>query len=126
MRRLLALGSVLALAGSATALAETRIYSDTHGGSFPVEPEKVKYSKSLSGAGEPVTLKNLSWRHWGADHAEATGTIKACPTPDSCFTTDAEVTAKRRVRHGDASYYTKLVVFFGQNGIKIGLPTPGG
>ncbi|MFL5870610.1 MAG: hypothetical protein ACJ75R_05980 [Solirubrobacterales bacterium] len=126
MRRLLVLGSFLALAASATAFGATRIYSDAHGGSFPVEPEKVKYTKSQSGAGEPVTLKNLSWNHWGDEKAEATGTIKACPTPSSCFTSDADVTAKRKVRVGSSSYYTKLAVLFGQNGIKISLPTPNG
>jgi hypothetical protein len=126
MKRIIVLTLAVALCSSAAAFAETRIYSDTHGGSFPVEPEKVKYTKSQSGAGEPVTLKNLKWKHWGDAKATATGRIKACPSPDSCFTSDADVTAKRKVRSGGASYYTKLVVFFGQNGIKIGLPTPAG
>ena len=124
MRRLLVLGTVLAVAASAVAAAETRIYSNAHRGSFPVKPAKLVYAKSQTGAGESVTLTKLDWRDWGDGKAESDGRLQACPSRDSCFVTDAEVKAKRKQRIGDASYYTRLVVFFGQNRIKIRLPTP--
>ena len=126
MRRLLALGLLVAVSVPASALGETRIYSDARGGSFPVEPAKLKYSKAHSGAGERITLRGLDWRRWGEDDAESDGELQGCPSNDSCFVADAELKAKRKQRSGGASYYTKLVVSFGQNRIKIGLPLPSG
>jgi hypothetical protein len=124
--RLISVALVVGLGSSAAAVAETRIYSNADGGSFPVKPTRLEYSKSQSGAGGPVTLKHLSWRNWGEDAAESDGTMKACPEVGGCFVIDAELKAKKKQRSGGASYYTKLVVSFGQNRIKIGLPLPSG
>jgi hypothetical protein len=124
MRSALSLGLLLALAIPAAALGQTRIYSDAGGGGFPVEPSRLEYSKAHSGAGESITLRGLDWRSWGNAKAISDGRLSACPDRDSCFVTDAELKAKRKQRSGAISYYTKLVVSFGQNRITIELPLP--
>ncbi|HEY8001117.1 MAG: hypothetical protein ACHQJ5_04425 [Vicinamibacteria bacterium] len=124
MRRLIVLTSVLALVTAATALAETRIYSGANGGSFPVEPAKLKYSAAEAGYPQSFVFKQLDWKHWGDDKATSDAKLKSCSNSSgSCFTTNAELTAKKKQKGNTGAYYTKLKVLFGQNGVVIGLPT---
>ncbi len=125
MKRLLALTCVFVLAFASTALAKTVIYSGAHGGSFPSKPSTLKYSQDETDSVQSVKLKHLDWKNWGDSKASSPTTLKSCADAGGCFTTaDATVKAKKLVTLDSIGYYTKLVVFFGQNAIKFSLPTP--
>lgn len=125
MRRLLVIAAVLVLATASAALAKTVIYSGAHSGSFPSKPSKLKYSAGETGTQQSLKLKDLEWKDWGDSKATSPTTLKSCSDQAGCFTTtDASVKAKKPVTLDSITYYTKLVVLFGQNGIKFSLPTP--
>lgn len=126
MRRILSLACLLALTGTATALAETRIYSSAHHGTFLVAPEKLKYDPAEIGGQQSYVLKDLAWLDWTTAHPTATGTLKSCVEDADCFTTDLTAKAGRLVPEGNHGYYTKLKLFFGQNKVTLRLPTPSG
>lgn len=120
------LTAAIVLVSASVAFAETRIYSSSGGGSFPVEPSKLEYSQAESGAGESLVFKKLDWNGWGADKASSDAKLKACSSPAGCFTTNAKLKAKHKQKSAGASYYTKLKVSFGQQAFKIPLPLPSG
>jgi hypothetical protein len=125
MKRLIALTAALVLACTAAAAAQTVIYSGAHGGDFPSKPEKLKYSAAETDSQQSLKLKDLDWKNWGSDKATSPTTAKICSDAGGCFTTsDASVKAKKLVELDTIGYYTKLVVYFGQNAIKFTLPTP--
>jgi hypothetical protein len=126
MRKILTLACLLALTGTATALADVRIYSSAHHGSFPVAPEKLKYDPAEIGGQQSYVLKDLAWMDWTTSHPTATGTLKSCVEGGDCFTVDATAKAGRLVSAGGDGYYTKLRLIFGQNKVTLRLPTPAG
>jgi len=130
-RKLLAICAPVALTTIALTAAlpasagnEVRIYSGAHGGSFPVKPEKLKYSVAETGAGIAVVYKNIEWADWGARPATGHGKIRGCPTTGSCFTSDVVLKARRQRSRGAIRYYTRLVATFGQQRFGIRLPLP--
>ena len=123
--RLALLTTVVLLVAAPAALAKTFIYTGAHGGDFLSKPEKLKYSSSESGGQGTVKAKDLDWSNWGDGKATSPATVKLCQDNADCFTTsDASVKAKKRVSLDSIGYYTKLVVYFGQNAIKFSLPSP--
>ena len=124
MKRLAVITCCFFLATASAAFAKTVIYSGAHGGSFPSEPAKLKYSESETGTVQSLKLKALDWKNWGGSKATSPAELTACSDAAGCFTTDASVKAKKRVSLDTVGYYTKLVVSFGQNAIKFSLPTP--
>jgi hypothetical protein len=126
MRKILTLACLLALAGTATALADTAIYSSAHHGTFWVEPVKLKYDPAEIGGQQSYRLTDLDWSGWGANRATGTGTLKSCVEGGDCFTVDATAKASRLAVDGENGYYTKLKLIFGQNKVTLHLPTPSG
>lgn len=125
MKRLALLTCCCLLATASTALAKTVIYSGAHGGSFPSKPSTLKYSQDETDSVQSLKLKDLNWKNWGDSKATSPTTLKSCADAGGCFTTtDASVKAKKLVTLDSIGYYTKLVVYFGQNAIKFSLPTP--
>jgi hypothetical protein len=126
MKKLALVTAAVLLVAAPAAFAKTSIYSGAHHGSFPSKPEKLKYSASDTGDyGGTVKAKDLHWKHWGDAKATSPSTVTLCGQQGGCFTTsDASVKAKKRVSLDSIGYYTKLVVYFGQNAIKFSLPTP--
>jgi hypothetical protein len=126
MRRIVSLACLLAFTSTATALADTRIYSSAHHGSFASAPEKLKYDSAEVGGQQSYVLKDLAWLDWTTSHPTATGTLKTCIEGGDCFTIDATAKAGRLVSEDGSGYYTKLKLIFGQNKVTLRLPTPAG
>jgi hypothetical protein len=124
--KLLALiSAAVVLTTASAAIAKTVIYSGADHGSFPSKPAKLKYSAKDTGTSQSLKAKNLDWKHWGDGKATSPAKVTLCSDSAGCFTTaDASVKAKKRVTLDSIGYYTKLVVYFGQNAIKFSLPTP--
>ncbi len=119
------IAAVVLLVAAPAALAKTFIYTGAHGGDFLSKPEKLKYSANETHTTQSVKVKDLRWNDWGDGKATSPATAKLCSDDAGCFTTsDASVKAKKRVSLDSIGYYTKLVVYFGQNAIKFSLPTP--
>jgi hypothetical protein len=108
--------------------AETAIYSSAHHGSFPVEPAKLKYTPDEFGGSQIYVLKELEWKDWGRRKAEGSGTLQSCVDGGDCFTVDALIKASHiLVNDGDpVGYYSRARIIFGQNAVKLRLPTPAG
>lgn len=127
MKKILVLSVLLALAACAPVAAaeKTRIYSSAGSGSFLVEPEKLKYTPEDFGGDQTFALKGLKWEDWGEAKAAGTGTLKSCVDGSDCFTVDATVKVSKLKRNdGDPDrYYGQLRIAFGQNAVKLGLPT---
>jgi hypothetical protein len=126
MRRILVLACLLTVTSTATALADTLIYSSAHHGSFLEHPQKLKYDPAEIGGQQSYLLKDLEWLDWTTAHPTATGTLKSCVEGGDCFTVDATAKAGRLRAEGDNGYYTKLKLIFGQNKVTLRLPTPAG
>jgi hypothetical protein len=126
MRKILTLACLLTFTSTAAALADTRIYSSAHHGTFLVAPEKLKYKAAEIGGQQDYLLKDLAWLDWTTAHPTATGTLKSCVDGADCFTVDATAKAGRLVGDGNNGYYTKLKLIFGQNKVTLRLPTPNG
>jgi len=126
MKKLAILTAAVLLIAAPAALAKTLIFTDAHGGTFVKKPEKLKYSDTETSGQGTVKAKDLDWSHWGEDKATSDATVKLCNADgNECFTTsDASVKAKKPVTLDSIRYYTKLKVYFGQNGIKFDLFTP--
>ena len=109
-------------------VAAVAIYSSAGHGSFPSEPEKLKYTPDEFGGSQTYTLKELEWKDWGRTKAEASGTLKSCVDGADCFTVDATAKASRILRNDgdDTGYYGRIRIVFGQNAVKLRLPTPAG
>jgi len=127
MKRVLLLSGLVAIAAAAPASAagDVRIYSSVGVGSFLVEPEKLKYTPDDFGGSQSYSLKGLEWEKWGKPKTEGAATLKSCVDGEDCFTVDATVKAsKLRRNDGDPDrYYGQLRIVFGQNAVKLGLPT---
>ncbi len=130
MKKLLLLSVLLTIATTApaTAAGKARIYSSVGVASFLVEPAKLKYTPDDFGGEQSYALKRLEWTRWGKAKAKGTGTLKSCLDGEDCFTVDAAVKASKLLKNdGDPDrYYGKLRITFGQNAVKLGLPTPAG
>ena len=125
MKRLILLTGLCLLVTAPAAIAKTVIYSGAHHGSVPSKPSKLKYSEDETDGTNSVKAKDLDWKNWGESKATSPATVTLCSDAGGCFTTsDASVKAKKRVVLDTIGYYTKLVVYFGQNAIKFSLPTP--
>jgi hypothetical protein len=126
MKLIALVAATVLLVTAPAALAKTVIFTDAHGGDFVSKPEKLKYSNEDTGGQGLLKVKNLGWSNWGDGKATSPATVKLCNADgNECFTTsDASVKAKKRQELDSIGYYTKLVVYFGQNAIKFSLPTP--
>ena len=126
MKKLAIVIAAVLLVAAPAALAKTVIFTDAHGGDFVKKPEKLKYSNAETGGQGTVKAKDLHWSDWGDGKATSPATVTLCNADgNECFTTsDASLKAKKRIELDSIGYYTKLVVLFGQNGIKFPLFTP--
>ena len=125
MKKLALIPAAVLLIAAPAAAAKTVIFTGAHGGDFVSKPAKLKYSDEQTDGQGSVKVKDLDWSDWGDGKATSPATVKLCQDNADCFTTsDASVKAKKRVSLDSIGYYTKLVVFFGQNGIKFDLFTP--
>jgi hypothetical protein len=126
MKTIALISAAVLLIAAPAALAKTLIFTDAHGGDFVSKPEKLKYSNTETSGQGTVKAKDLDWKHWGDDKATSPATVTLCNADgNECFTTsDASLKAKKPVSLDSIRYYTKLKVYFGQNGIKFDLFTP--
>src|SRR5688572_23948180 len=101
MKKTFLLSVLLVLVASvpAAAAGKARIYSSTGGGSFLVEPEKLKYTPDEFGGSQTYALKQLEWDDWGKAKVEGTGVLKSCVDGGDCFTVDATLKASHPLKN---------------------------